>query len=92
MRKLPPPDKNILDHMESEELAENLFRATQTEAKLRRDNIDNKTDANKTHFEIGIKIRKTIAEFGNERQENLPTPQENTKQLESRKKKDLPAK
>ena len=91
MRKLPPPDKNILDHMESEELAENLFRATQTEAKLRRDNIDNKTDANKTHFEIGIKIRKTIAEFGNEMPENLPTPQQSIKQLESRKKKELPA-
>lgn len=57
--------KDILDHMGSEELAANLFRATQTEAKLRRDNIDNKTDANKTHFEIGKKIRKTIAEFGN---------------------------
>ncbi len=51
--------------MGNEELAANLFRATQTEAKLRRDNIDNKTDANKTHFEIGKKIRKTIAEFGN---------------------------
>ena len=91
MRKLPPPGKDILDHMVSKELAENLFRATQTEAKLRRDNIDNKTDANKTHFEIGKKIRKTIVEFGNERPENLPTPQENTKQLESRKKKELPA-
>lgn len=47
--------QDILDHMGSEELAANLFRATQTEAKLRRDNIDNKTDANKTHFEIGKK-------------------------------------
>ena len=83
--------QDILDHMGSEELAANLFRATQTEAKLRRDNIDNKTDANKTHFEIGKKIRKTIAEFGNEMPENLPTPQESIKQLESRKKKELPA-
>ena len=83
--------QDILDHMGSEELAANLFRATQTEAKLRRDNIDNKTDANKTHFEIGKKIRKTIAEFGNEMPENLPSPKESIKKLESLKKKELPA-
>ncbi|MFA7651725.1 MAG: DNA damage-inducible protein D [Synergistaceae bacterium] len=83
--------QDILDHMGSEKLAANLFRATQTEAKLRRDRIDNKADANKTHYEIGKKIRKTIAEFGNEMPENLPTPQESIKQLESRKKKELPA-
>ncbi|NLD05224.1 MAG: DNA damage-inducible protein D [Synergistaceae bacterium] len=83
--------QDILDHMGSEELAANLFRATQTEAKLRRDRIDNKADANKTHYEVGKKIRKTIAEFGNEMPENLPTPQESIKKLESRKKKELPA-
>ena len=77
--------------MGSEELAANLFRATQTEAKLRRDRIDNKADANKIHYEVGKKIRKTISEFGNEMPENLPTPQESIKQLESRKKKELPA-
>ncbi len=82
--------QDILDHMGSEELAANLFRATQTEAKLRRDRINNKVDANKTHYEVGKKIRKTIAEFGNEMPENLPTPQESIKQLESRKKKELP--
>lgn len=83
--------QEILDHMGSEELAANLFRATQTEAKLRRDRIDNKADANKIHYEVGKKIRKTISEFGNEMPENLPTPQESIKQLESRKKKELPA-
>ena len=82
---------DILDHMGSEELAANLFRATQTEAKLRRDKTENKADANKTHYDIGKKIRKTIAEFGNEMPENLPTPEESIKQLESRKKKELPA-
>jgi len=51
--------------MGSEELAANLFRATQTDSKLRRDRISNKDSANKTHREIGEKIRKTIAEFGN---------------------------
>ena len=82
---------DILDHMGSEELAANLFRATQTEAKLRRDKTENKADANKTHYDIGKKIRKTIAEFGNEMPENLPTPEESIKQLESRKKRELPA-
>lgn len=84
-------NQNILDHMGSEELAANLFRATQTEAKLRRDKIDNKTDANKTHYDIGKKIRKVIAEFGNEMPEKLPIPKESIKQLESRKKKELSA-
>jgi len=46
--------------MGSTELAENLFRATQTEEKLKRDNIKGKDKANKTHFEVGKKVRKTI--------------------------------
>ena len=91
-RKGLKKNHDILDHMGSEELAANLFRATQTEAKLCRDKIDNKSDANKTRYDIGKKIRKTIAEFGNEMPENLPTPEESIKQLESRKKKELPAK
>lgn len=81
--------QDILDHMGSEELAANLFRATQTEAKLRRDHIKNKSDANDTHFNIGRKIRKMIAEFGNEMPENLHSPKESIKQLEARKKKEL---
>lgn len=87
-RKGLKKSQDILDHMGSEELAANLFRATQTEAKLRRDNIDNKADANQTHYDVGRKIRKMIAEFGNEMPENLPCPQESIKQLESRKKKE----
>lgn len=87
-RKGLKKNQDILDNMGSEELAANLFRATQTEAKLRRDNIDNKSDANQTHYEVGSKIRKMIAEFGNEMPENLPCPKESIKQLESRKKKE----
>jgi DNA-damage-inducible protein D len=64
--------QNILDHMGSTELAANLFRATQTEEKLKRDNIKGKQQANKTHFEIGKKVRKTIEEIGGTMPENLP--------------------
>ncbi|MDP2991392.1 MAG: DNA damage-inducible protein D, partial [Kiritimatiellota bacterium] len=52
--------RQILDHMGSTELAANLFRATQTEEKLRRDKITGKDKANRTHFEVGAKVRKTI--------------------------------
>ena len=78
----------ILDHMGSEELAANLFRATQTEAKLQRDGVRNKQAANDTHFEVGRKVRQIIAEFGNTMPENLPTPSESIKQLERQKKKE----
>ena len=81
--------QDILDHMGSEELAANLFRATQTEAKLRRDGISDKDSANKTHYAVGSKIRKTIAEFGNTMPEDLPTPEQSIKQLETRKRKEL---
>ena len=64
--------ENILDHMGSTELAANLFRATQTEEKLRRDQIKGKPQANRTHYEIGKKVRKTIEEIGGTMPENLP--------------------
>lgn len=64
--------EQILDHMGSTELAANLFRATQTEDKLQRDNIQGKKLANHTHFEIGKKVRKTIEEIGGTMPENLP--------------------
>lgn len=65
--------QNILDHMGSTELAANLFRATQIEEKLRRDNIKGKQNANHTHYEIGKKVRKTIEEIGGTMPEELPT-------------------
>jgi DNA-damage-inducible protein D len=65
-------NQNILDHMGSTELAANLFRATQTEEKLRRENIQGKTKANQTHFQVGKKVRKTIQELGGTMPENLP--------------------
>lgn len=73
--------QNILDHMGSTELAANLFRATQTEEKLRRENIKGKEHANETHYEIGKKVRKTIEEIGGTMPENLPVA-ESIKKLE----------
>lgn len=74
--------QKILDHMGSTELAANLFRATQTDEKLKRDNIQSKTEANQTHFEVGQKVRETIQELGGTMPENLPTPQKSIRQLE----------
>jgi DNA-damage-inducible protein D len=70
--------------MGSTELAANLFRATQTEEKLRRENIQGKTRANKTHFDVGKKVRQTIKELGGTMPEDLPKPEENLKKLERR--------
>jgi DNA-damage-inducible protein D len=81
--------QHILDHMGSTELAANLFRATQTEEKLRREEITGKEKANKTHFEVGKKVRKTIEELGGTMPENLPV-EENIKKIEQVKQKRLP--
>ncbi len=78
--------QKILDSMGSTELAANLFRATQTEEKLKRDRIKGKRKANETHFEVGKKVRETIEELGGTMPENLPTPQEDLKKLERRVK------
>ncbi|HNT27193.1 MAG TPA: DNA damage-inducible protein D, partial [bacterium] len=85
-KKLKEKD-SILDHMGSTELAANLFRATQAEEKLKRDNIKGKENANKTHFEVGKKVRKTIEELGGTMPEELPTPEKSVKELEKKGKK-----
>lgn len=72
----------ILDHMGSTELAANLFRATQTDEKLRREKINGKEKANRTHFVVGRKVRQTIAELGGTMPEDLPTPEKSIKQIE----------
>jgi DNA-damage-inducible protein D len=74
--------QQILDHMGSTELAANLFRATQTEEKLRRDSIKGKQNANQTHFAVGAKVRQTIEDLGGTMPENLPTLKTNVKTLE----------
>jgi len=79
--------QKILDHMGSTELAANLFRATQTEDKLKRDAIKGKTKANQTHHKVGAKVRQTIKELGGTMPEDLPTPGQGIKQLERQQKK-----
>ncbi len=64
--------QQILDHMGSEELAANLFRATQTDAKLKREDICGEDRANLAHYEVGQKVRNTIRDLGGEMPENLP--------------------
>jgi DNA-damage-inducible protein D len=74
--------QKILDHMGSTELAANLFRATQTDEKLRRENVTGKENANKTHYEVGKKVRQTIEELGGTMPEDLPTPIKSVKKIE----------
>lgn len=71
-RKRLKENQKILDHMGSEELAANLFRATQTDAKIRRENIRGEARANQTHLEVGKKVRQTIREIGGTMPEVLP--------------------
>ncbi len=80
--------QQILDHMGSTELAANLFRATQTEEKLRREQVIGKDRANRTHREVGAKVRKTIQELGGTMPEDLPTA-ESIKKLETKRRKEL---
>ena len=86
-RKGLKASQKILDHMGSTELAANLFRATQTEEKLRRDQVSGKREANQTHYEVGRKVRKTITELGGTMPENLALPDSSIQQIESAKKK-----
>lgn len=89
-RKGLSKNQNILDHMGSTELAANLFRATQTEEKLRRENIHGKTEANRTHYEVGAKVRQTISELGGTMPEDLPTPSKSIQQIEKEHRKSDP--
>ena len=79
--------QQILDHMGSTELAANLFRATQTEEKLRREQIATKDGANAAHYQVGQVVRRTIQELGGTMPEHLPTPETSIKQLESSERK-----
>jgi DNA-damage-inducible protein D len=87
-RKGLKKSQKILDHMGSAELAANLFRATQAEEKLRREQIKGKSKANATHFEVGAKVRKTIKELGGTMPENLPVA-EGIKSIETKQRKQL---
>ena len=86
-RKGLKKNEQILDHMGATELAANLFRITQTDDKLRRENIKGKEKANETHFAVGKKVRQTIAELGGTMPENLPTPEKSAKLLKKERSK-----
>lgn len=89
VRKGLKKSQKILDYMGSTELAANLFRATQTDEKLRRENIRGKQAAYDTHFKVGKKVRQTIKELGGTMPEDLPTPQKSIKQIEKEHQKKL---
>ena len=72
-RKKLEKSQKILDHMNSEELAANLFRATQTEAKIKRENIKGQSNANLAHYDVGQKVRNTIHSIGGTMPEDLPS-------------------
>ena len=82
VRKGLEKSQKILDHMGSTELAANLFRATQTDEKLRRENIQGKQAAYETHYQVGKKVRQTIKELGGTMPEDLPTPEKSIAQIE----------
>ena len=73
--------------MGSEELADNIFRIAQTDAKLKRDNVDNEYTANSVHFEVGKEVRYSIKRLGGTMPENLPTPERSLKEIEKENKK-----
>jgi len=87
-RKGLQKSQKILDHMGSTELAANLFRATQTEDKLRREDVKGKDAANRTHHAVGAKVRQTIRELGGTMPEDLPTV-ESIKKIEGKQRKQL---
>jgi DNA-damage-inducible protein D len=75
--------------MGSEELGANIFRATQTDAKLRREDVQGKEAANQTHHQVGKKVRQTIQELGGTMPEDLPTPEKSIQQLQRDEQKHI---
>lgn len=84
--------EDILDNMGSEELADNLFRIVQTEARLKKDNIQGENKAKSVHYEMGKDIRDFIKNHGGTMPEDLPTPKKSLKELEKERKNNLMAK
>ena len=79
--------EDILDNMGSEELADNIFRIAQTDAKLKRDSVDNEDTANSVHYEVGREVRNSIKRLGGTMPEDLPTPNKSLKELKNESKK-----
>jgi DNA-damage-inducible protein D len=81
--------QQILDHMGSDELAANIFRASLTKQKLEREQIRGKDKANRAHHEMGREVRKTIIRTGATLPEDLPTPEKSVQQLQREEQKQL---
>ena len=81
--------EDILDNMGSDELIANLFRISQTEQKLKNENIKLEKEANEIHYEVGKEIRNTIKKLGGTMPEDLPTPEKSLKELERETKSQL---
>lgn len=79
--------EDILDNMRSEELADNIFRIAQTNAKLKRDNVDNEYTANFVHYEVGREIKNSIKRLDGTMPEDLPIPEKSLKEIEKENKK-----
>ena len=88
-RKGLAPEEKILDHMSSEELGANLFRITQTEAKMRRDDPQGLDDASAIHYTVGREVRETIEKIGGTMPEDLPVPEKSISQIEREQLKQL---
>ncbi len=88
-RKGLKKSQHILDYMGSDELAANIFRASQTKQKLERDEVQGKEAANRTHHEVGREVRNTIKRLGGTMPEDLPTPEKSIQQLQREEQKSL---
>lgn len=86
-RKHLSKKQKVSDHMGSEELGANIFRATQTDAKLRRDQINGKEEANFTHYQVGHEVREAIKRLGGTMPEDLPTPEKSIQELQREEQK-----
>lgn len=74
--------QKILDYMGSTELIANLFRISQTEEKLRKDNVSDADTATAVHKTVGREVRKAIEEIGGTMPEDLPTPKKSIAEIE----------
>ena len=83
--------EDILDNMGSVELGANVFRITQTEALLEKQEKPNENIATDTHYKVGKAIRETIKKLGGTMPEDLPTPKKSIKELEKERQNRLEA-
>ena len=78
-----PEKENLMDRMDTTELAANQFRMTQTRDKLARERVKDQQSAIKTHESVGKEVREAIKRIGGKPPEELP-PAEHIKHVEKR--------